>query len=97
MASRHAESMVEAPLLPGSKTVRQAEDTPVVAIREAEEFRTVSLRMLAEILDTSRPSARRWLRQAGIRPIAIGRGRNGAIRYRWKEVRVWLESRERVE
>jgi hypothetical protein len=65
--------------------------------QETEDFRTVSLRALADILDTTRSSARRWLREAGIKPIVIGRGRNGAIRYRWKEVKEWLESRERVE
>ena len=57
----------------------------------------VSLRTLAEQLDTTRSSVRRWLSEAGIRPIAIGRGRKGAIRYRWSDVRDWLESRSLVE
>lgn len=57
----------------------------------------VSLKTLAEQLDTTRSSVRRWLREAGIRPIAIGRGRKGAIRYRWSDVRDWIESRSYVD
>ena len=53
---------------------------------------TVSLKTLAQMLDAHRSSVRRWLQQAGIRPIAFGRGRNGAIRYKWREVRDWMES-----
>jgi len=55
---------------------------------------TVSLKTLAQMLDAHRSSVRRWLQQAGIRPIALGRGRNGAIRYRWRDVQQWIESRE---
>jgi len=47
--------------------------------------------------DTTRTSARRWLKEAGIQPIAIGRGRTGAIRYRWPDIVAWLESRQHVE
>ncbi len=57
----------------------------------------VSLKTLAGLLDAHRSSVRRWLRQAGIRPIALGRGRNGAIRYRWRDVREWLDSLEGLE
>lgn len=57
----------------------------------------VSLKTLAERLDTTRSSVRRWLREAGIRPIAVGRGVNGAIRYRWADVQAWLDSLETVE
>jgi hypothetical protein len=96
MASRHLDGMVVEQLRSSGKGARRME--PLVGgLQEAEDYRTVSLRHLAGILDTSRASARRWLREAGIKPIAIGRGRNGAIRYRWNEVRAWLESRERVE
>jgi len=62
-----------------------------------EKFRTVSLKTIAELLDTTRSSARRWLKEAGIRPVALGRGAKGAIRYRWQDVEVWLNSREYVE
>ena len=62
-----------------------------------EELRTVSLKTVAELLDTTRTSARRWLKEAGIQPIAIGRGRKGAIRYRWPDVAAWLQSRQHVE
>ena len=58
---------------------------------------TVSLKTLARMLDAHRSSVRRWLQQAGIRPIVLGRGRNGAIRYRWRDVQEWLESREQAE
>jgi len=62
-----------------------------------EELRTVSLKTVAELLDTTRTSARRWLKEAGIQPIAIGRGRKGAIRYRWADVAAWLGSRQHVD
>ncbi|MCX6072005.1 MAG: helix-turn-helix domain-containing protein [Chloroflexi bacterium] len=65
--------------------------------RPPDEYRTVSLKAVAELLDTSRSSARRWMREAGIMPVAIGRGRNGAIRYRWPDIRSWLEAREQVQ
>ena len=57
---------------------------------------TVSLKTLATLLDAHRSSVRRWLRQAGIRPISLGRGFNVAIRYRWRDVEEWLRSRDYV-
>jgi hypothetical protein len=62
-----------------------------------EEFRAVSLKAIADLLDTTRSSARRWLREAGVHPISLGRGAKGAIRYRWTEVEAWLRSRQHVE
>jgi len=58
---------------------------------------TVSLKTLSKLLDAHRSSVRRWLRQAGIRPVAVGRGRNGAIRYRWRDIQRWLDSLQSVE
>lgn len=58
---------------------------------------TVSLRTLAHRLDAHRSSVRRWLRDAGIHPIAVGDRKNGAIRYRWSDVEAWLASREYVD
>ena len=58
---------------------------------------TVSLKTLAKLLDAHRSSVRRWLSRAGIRPISLGRGCNGAIRYRWRDVQSWLESRQYVK
>jgi hypothetical protein len=58
---------------------------------------TVSLKTLARLLDAHRSSVRRWLSQAGIRPISLGCGFNGAIRYRWRDVQGWLESRQYVK
>ena len=57
----------------------------------------VSLNTLAGMPDAHRSSVRRWLQEAGIRPIVLGRGRNGAIRYRWRDVRNWLDSRKGVD
>jgi hypothetical protein len=65
-------------------------------LAETTDFRTVSLRVPAELLDTIRSSARPWLREAGIRPVANGRGRNGAIRDRRSEAHAWLGSRRPV-
>jgi len=53
----------------------------------------VSLRQIAEELGVSRQSARRYLDQASIRPIMLGSGRNGAIRYALEEVKSWLNAR----
>lgn len=53
----------------------------------------VSLKTLADLLDSHRSSVRRWLQQAGIRPIVLGKGCKGAIRYRWNEVQDWLDTR----
>lgn len=58
---------------------------------------TVSLKTLSRLLDAHRSSVRRWLQEAGIKPLALGRGRNGAIRYLWSEVDRWLGSLERVD
>ena len=57
----------------------------------------VSLKTLALRLDAHRSSVRRWLREAGIQPIAVGDQKNGAIRYRWSDVEAWLASREYVD
>ena len=65
-------------------------------LKEAQRV-TVSLKTLAQMLDAHRSSVRRWLQEAGIHPIGVGRGRNGAIRYRWRDVENWLESLEYVE
>ena len=57
----------------------------------------VSLKTLANQFDTTRTSVRRWLSEAGIQPIALGRGPTGTIRYRWSDVKAWLESRGYVQ
>ncbi len=58
------------------------------------EQTVVSLKTLSDMLDAHRSSVRRWLKEAGIRPIVLGRGRNGAIRYRWSDIQDWLEAKE---
>jgi hypothetical protein len=58
---------------------------------------TVSLKTIAQRLDAHRSSVRRWLQQAGVRPIVLGRGRNGAIRYKWRDIQEWIESREHTK
>jgi len=67
------------------------------AIPKLSRPMAVSLKTLAEQLDAHRSTVRRWLREAGVRPIAIGRGVNGAIRYRWADVQAWLDSLDTVE
>ena len=62
-----------------------------------DERLAVSLNTLAGMLDAHRSSVRRWLQKAGIRPIVLGRGRNGAIRYRWCDIQDWLEAKEYTE
>ena len=49
------------------------------------------------MLDAGRSSVRRWLKDAGIQPIAMGDGPKSAIRYRWQDVEAWLASRNAVE
>ena len=58
---------------------------------------TISLKTLSELLDANRVSVRRWLSDAGINPVVMGRGRNGAIRYRWREIEDWLDGLESVD
>ena len=58
---------------------------------------TVSLKTLSHLVDAHRSSVRRWLQDAGIHPVAVGRGRNGAVRYRWADVTEWLGSLEYAE
>jgi len=72
---------------PATQTEDPAETAPL----------TISLQSLARRLDAHRSTVRRWLREAGVHPVAIGRTRNGAIRYRWRDVEVWLESLEYVD
>jgi len=62
-----------------------------------DRYSTVSLKTLATLLDAHRSSVRRWLSQAGVRPIVVGRGRNAGIRYRWRDVEQWLATREEVD
>lgn len=68
---------------------------------EDQEIQTerilVSLKTLAEMVDSTRCSVRRWLKEAGISPVAVGRGRKGAIRYRWKDVEAWLDQLNQIE
>ena len=73
------------------------QDSKKQSTQEKPERLTVSLKTLSNMLDAHRSSVRRWLREAGIKPIAIGNGRNGAIRYRWRDVNEWLESLKYVE
>ena len=62
-----------------------------------DDVRLVSLKTLADMVDADRSTVRRWLRDDGIRPVAVGRGRNGGIRYRWQDVETWLSSRSPVD
>lgn len=68
-----------------------------MANKESKNRLTVSLKTLSAMLDAHRSSIRRWLKEAGIKPIAIGRGKNGAIRYKWNDIETWLDSHEYVD
>jgi len=57
----------------------------------------VSLNTLSRLLDAHRSSVRRWLKEAGIQPIVLGEGRNGAIRYRWHDIQRWLKAKEHAD
>ena len=61
------------------------------------ELRLVSLKRISELVDAHRSTVRRYLTEADIHPIAIGRGRRGAIRYRWRDITRWLTSRPEVD
>ena len=66
--------------------------------RDKEQHRlTVSLKTLANLLDAHRTSVRRWLTLAGINPVVLGRGKSGAIRYRWCDIENWLDSLDEVQ
>jgi transposase len=56
----------------------------------------VSLKTLAKRLDAHRSTVRRWLGEAGIQPVVLGKGPKGAIRYRWAEVHAWVDALERT-
>ena len=62
-----------------------------------DNVRLVSLKTIAAMLDADRSTIRRWLRDADIEPVVVGRGRSGAIRYRWCDVQRWLESFQIVD
>ena len=58
---------------------------------------TVSLKTLSGLLDAHRSSVRRWLKEAGIKPLAMGTGKNGAIRYKWTDIESWLNSQNYID
>ena len=68
-----------------------------MAKNESDQPLAVSLATLARQLDAHRSSVRRWLREAGINPIAMGNGQKGAIRYRWSDVKTWLATLREAE
>jgi phage terminase Nu1 subunit (DNA packaging protein) len=63
---------------------------------EITDARLVSLKTLAELMDADRSTVRRWLSEAGIQAVVAGRGRRGAVRYRWAQVKAWLDSLESI-
>ncbi len=62
--------------------------------KEAGEHRLVSLKTLAGMVDAHRSTVRRWLEAEGIRPKVVGRGSKGGVRYRWSDIKDWLENLE---
>lgn len=76
-----------------SPTMRETETSPQLG---QQSRLVVSLKSLAIMLDAHRSSVRRWLTEAGIHPIVVGRGRNAAVRYRWHDIERWLETRKEI-
>ena len=66
-------------------------------LESERELRLVSLKTISTLVDAHRSTVRRWLTQASIRPIVLGQGRNGAIRYHWRDIERWLTSRAEVD
>lgn len=64
---------------------------------DREGLRLVSLKSIAALVDAHRASVRRWLEEEGIRPVAMSRTHNSAIRYRWSDIEKWLREREEVD
>jgi predicted DNA-binding transcriptional regulator AlpA len=62
-----------------------------------DSLRLISLKSIAKLVDAHRASVRRWLNDERIRPVAVGRGRNSAIRYRWSDIERWLSHLEEVD
>jgi hypothetical protein len=62
-----------------------------------KELKLVSLKTISELVDANRSTVRRWLAQADIHPVVLGRGRNGAIRFYWRDVVEWLTSQEEID
>ena len=77
-----------------SPTMRETETSPQL---DQQSRLIVSLKSLAVMLDAHRSSVRRWLTEAGIHPIVVGRGRNAAVRYRWHDIKRWLETRQEID
>jgi hypothetical protein len=56
----------------------------------------VTVKTIAKMVDAHRSSVRRWLDEFGIKPLAVGTGPRGAIRYRWSDVEPWFNSLQQV-
>jgi len=67
-----------------------------IKLKAKFERRLITLKALADMMDAHPSSVRRWLREAGIQPVALGRSANGAIRYRWDEADAWLKNLPKV-
>jgi hypothetical protein len=59
--------------------------------------RFLSLRTISRRVDADASSVRRWLAEAGVPAVVMGKGRHAAIRFRLEDVETWLKSRERIQ
>ena len=62
------------------------------ANRTHTKYQLINLKTIAALVDADRTTVRRWLCRAKICPLAVGKGRNGAVRYRWRDIRQWLDT-----
>ena len=76
----------------GTPGVRQS--APAVAEESGSDALFVSVKTLARQWDCSRTTVCRLLEQAGVQAFFLGKGRNGAKRYRKADVDTFLQSIE---
>ena len=67
--------------------------TDTLAANDQGHPQLTSLASLAARLDADRTALRRLLRDAGVRPVILGHGKNATIRYLQRDVDEWLKTR----
>jgi hypothetical protein len=73
---------------------QRPEDNPILPEPASADARFVSVKTLARQWDCSRTTVCRLLEEAGVPAFFLGKGRNGAKRYREADVEAFLRSVE---